>query len=78
MCNIAGYAGTRPAAPILLEMLRVQEGMCGGYYSGIATVHQGKIYYAKLTGDVPRLEALTNAASLPGNLGTYVLDQLNK
>lgn len=69
MCNIAGYAGTRPAAPILLEMLRIQEGMCGGYYSGIATVHQGKIYYAKLTGDVPRLEALTNAASLPGTVG---------
>ena len=69
MCNIAGYAGTRPAAPILLEMLRRQEGLCGGYYSGIATIHEGKIYYAKLTGDVPRLEALTNAASLPGTVG---------
>ena len=69
MCNIAGYAGTRPAAPILLEMLRRQEGLCGGYYTGIATVYEGKIYYAKLTGDVPRLEALTDAAKLPGTVG---------
>lgn len=69
MCNIAGYAGTRPAAPILLQMLRRQEGLCGGYYSGIATVHEGKIYYAKLTGDVARLEALTDAAKLPGTVG---------
>ena len=69
MCNIAGYAGTKPAAPILIEMMRRQEGLCGGYYSGIATVHEGRIYYAKLTGDIPRLEALTEAASLPGTVG---------
>ena len=69
MCNIAGYVGTRPAAPILLEMMRRQEGLCGGYYSGIATIHEGKMYYAKLTGDIPRLEALTNAARLPGTVG---------
>lgn len=69
MCNIAGYAGTKAAAPILLDMMYRQEGLCGGYYSGIATIHQGKIYYAKLTGDVARLEALTQAASLPGTVG---------
>lgn len=69
MCNIAGYVGKKPAAPILLEMMRKHEGLCGGYYSGLATVHEGKIYYAKLTGDIPRLEALTNAASLPGTVG---------
>ncbi len=52
MCNIAGYVGTQPAAPLLIKMMRQQEGLCGGYYSGIATLHEGKIYYAKLTGDV--------------------------
>jgi len=62
MCNIAGYTGTRPAAPILLEMLRRQEGLCGGYYTGIATVHEGKIHYAKLAGDVARLEETTARA----------------
>ena len=69
MCNIAGYAGTHRAAPILIEMMKKQEGFLGGYYTGIATVHEGKIYYAKLTGDVDRLTALTNAASLPGTVG---------
>ena len=69
MCNIAGYVGERDAAPILIDMIRRQEGMNGGYYSGIATIHEGKIYYAKLTGDVDRLIALTNAAALPGHIG---------
>ena len=41
MCNIAGYVGNKPAAPILLEMLRNQEGLAGGYYTGIATRHEG-------------------------------------
>jgi len=69
MCNIAGYVGNRPAAPILIEMLRRQEGLAGGFYTGIATVHEGNLYYAKLTGDVDRLVALTKAASLPGTVG---------
>lgn len=69
MCNIAGYVGTRPAAPILIEMIRRQEGLAGGYYTGLATIHEGRIHYAKLTGDVDRLLAETNAASLPGTIG---------
>ena len=71
MCNIAGYVGNgkKEAAPILLEMLRAQEGYAGGYYTGIATIHEGKIYYAKLTGDVQRLIDETDAASLPGHIG---------
>lgn len=69
MCNIAGYVGKRAAAPILIEMMKKQEGLAGGYYTGIATIHEGKIYYAKLEGDTDRLVALTNAAKLPGNIG---------
>lgn len=69
MCNIAGYVGERDAAPILIEMLRREEGWAGGYYSGIATIHEGKIYYAKITGDTDRLVSLTNAAKLPGKIG---------
>lgn len=69
MCNIAGYAGQRRAAPILVEMLRAQEGFDAGYYSGIATIHEGKIYHAKLTGDTQRLCDMTEALSLPGNVG---------
>jgi len=69
MCNIAGYVGDRPAAPLLIEMIRRQEGLWGGFYTGLATIHEGKIHYAKLTGDLDHLLANTDAASLPGNIG---------
>ena len=44
MCNIAGYIGSKQAAPIIVEMLRKQEGWDSGYYTGIATIHDGKLY----------------------------------
>ena len=69
MCNIAGYVGEKRAAPILIDMIRAQEGMNGGFYTGIATLHEGKIHYAKLTGDLDHLLENTNAADLPGNIG---------
>lgn len=69
MCNIAGYVGERQAAPILIDMMRKQEGLDAGFYTGIATIHEGKIYYRKLVGDLDRLLAETDAASLPGNIG---------
>ena len=69
MCNIAGYAGTRRAAPILIGMMKKQEGWGGGYYTGIATIHEDWIHYAKLTGDTDRLAGLTEAMNLPGTVG---------
>ena len=69
MCNIAGYNGTKRAAPVLIDMMLREEGFGGGYYSGLATLHEGKIHYAKLTGGMNRLLSLTDAASLPGNIG---------
>ena len=69
MCNIAGYVGEKNAAPLLIEMIKQQEGYNGGYYTGIATLHEGKIYHAKLSGDTDRLLALTDAAKLPGRIG---------
>lgn len=69
MCNIAAYVGTKPAAPILVDMIRRQEGLNGGFYIGLATVHGGKIYYRKVVGDLNRLLAETDALSLPGTVG---------
>lgn len=69
MCNIAGYVGKKAAAPILIDMLRREEGFDAGYYSGIATICDGKIHYAKLVGNVDRLCDCTDALSLPGNIG---------
>ncbi|MBR2634089.1 MAG: hypothetical protein IKD31_00745 [Clostridia bacterium] len=69
MCNIAGYAGNRPAAPILLEMLRRQAPFDGDMSTGVATVFEGKLYYRKIVGDVDRLIAETDVLSLPGTIG---------
>ena len=69
MCNIAGYIGNRDAAPILIDMIKKQSGYNGGYYTGIATIHEGKLYTAKVLGDVDRLLSLTGAINLPGKIG---------
>lgn len=69
MCNIAGYVGTKPAAPILIEMMRREEGWDAGYYTGIATVDGGKLHTDKVVGDLDRLLELTAAADFPGTVG---------
>jgi glucosamine 6-phosphate synthetase-like amidotransferase/phosphosugar isomerase protein len=69
MCVLAAYLGDEDAAPILLEMLEREEGLGGGYYTGLATVHEGKLHWAKVVGDVARLRRETDAARLPGGIG---------
>lgn len=69
MCNIAGYIGRRPAAPILSEMMKRQEGFGGGYYTGITT-HDGKnMHSVKVLGDMKNLLAETDCLSFPGTVG---------
>lgn len=69
MCNIAGYTGNRRAAPILIDMMRRQEGFWSGYYTGIVTIDNGKLYSAKVLGDLDTLLRETDALNLPGNIG---------
>ncbi len=69
MCNIAGYVGTERAAPILLELIERQEGLAGGYYTGIATIHKGRLHWRKVVGDCARLREETDAEELPGTIG---------
>lgn len=69
MCNIAGYAGNRQAAPILLEMLRAQQPYDGDMSTGVATIHQGKLYYKKVAGDVDTFLKTFDLNELPGTLG---------
>ena len=69
MCMIAGYAGHRRAAPILIEMLRRQEYFDGGRSTGIATIHEGKLYTAKINGNLDRFLRETDGADLPGTVG---------
>ena len=69
MCNIAGYVGSKRAAPLLLEMLRRQQYFDGAMSTGIATIHEGKLHYRKVVGDVDTLLRETDALSLPGTIG---------
>lgn len=69
MCNIAGYVGEKEAAPILITMMRKEEGYSGGFYTGLATVGNGKIHMEKKTGDLQYLLDHTKAAALPGTVG---------
>lgn len=69
MCNIAGYTGNKRAAPILIEMLRKEQFIDGGVCTGIATIHEGKLYHAKVVGTVEDLLAQTDALNFPGTCG---------
>ena len=69
MCHIAGYAGTKPAAPLLLDMIKRQEYYDGNVCTGIATLYNGRIYYRKVVGDVDTLINTTDALYLPGTIG---------
>jgi len=69
MCNIAGYLGNKQAAPILLEMLRRQAPYDGDMSTGVATIHEGKLYYRKIVGDIDTLIRETDVLDLPGTMG---------
>ena len=69
MCNIAGYVGEREATPILIEMIRRQEGLNGGFFTGISTHDGEKIDYRKVEGDLDTLLRQTDAAHLSGSMG---------
>ena len=69
MCNIAGYAGKQQAAPILLEMLRKQELYDVDMSTGVATIHEGKLYCKKLVGNVDHFLQNVDLSELPGTIG---------
>ena len=69
MCNLAGYIGKERAAPVLLKMIKAQEGFGGGYYTGIATLHEGVLHWRKVVGDCDELLKQTDALDLPGTIG---------
>ena len=69
MCNIAGYVGDGEATPILIEMIRRQEGLNGGFFTGISTHDGEKIDYRKVEGDLDALLSHTDAECLSGRMG---------
>ena len=69
MCNIAGYVGKKDAAPIVIEMLRRQEGLDAGYYTGVVTCANDKLHLCKTVGDMRALEEKMQGVTLEGNIG---------
>lgn len=69
MCNIAGYIGKRKVAPILIQMMKKQEGFGGGYYTGITTQHEEKLHTTKVVGDTKNFLDETDGIHFPGTTG---------
>ena len=69
MCNIAGYVGKKEAMPILIEMMRREEGWDAGFFTGYATISDGKMHTEKVIGSLDVLLQKTDASSAPGNIG---------
>ena len=69
MCNIAGYVGENEATPILLEMIKKQEGLNGGFFTGLATHNGDSLCYRKVQGELATLLKETDADRLKGNMG---------
>jgi len=69
MCNIAGYVGEKDAAPVLTELIRKQEGLFGGFFTGMATHDGARLDYRKIQGELSTLLKETDAASLKGKMG---------
>ena len=71
MCVIAGYAGGRRAAPILIEMLKKVEYFDGGMATGIAYLNPGSVSIPK-EGSTPSYMVLEGgiftAKSLEGEI----------
>ena len=69
MCNIAGYVGNLNATEVLIKLIKAQEGLDCGFYTGIA-VHDGEnLHYQKTVGDLNTLLTTTNAQTFKGNMG---------
>lgn len=69
MCILAGYVGHQQAAPVLMDMLRREQGLGGGYMTGIATVANGRLYCEKVVGDLDVLLRETPALTMRGHVG---------
>ena len=51
MCNIAGYVGTKPAAPILIEMMKKDKKSLSDKITFIVPIDKKKVEEIKLSVD---------------------------
>ena len=70
MCNMAAYTGKKAAAPILFRMIKSQEFLDAGHYTGIAIMDNGKICMRKVCGTAEDLlKRYPEILNFPGNCG---------
>lgn len=66
---IAAFIGDRDAAKILADMTHRQESIFGGFYSGIATLSDRKLFRARTVGPMENLQSGSSLNALQGTVG---------
>ena len=70
MCQLVGYIGDRPIAPLILKALELQEPYFAAHATGMGTIDaKGKIQIQKATGPVAVVKKTTKITRLKGNVG---------
>ena len=70
MCQLVGYIGDRPIAPLLLKALELQEPYLGAHATGMGIIDsKGKIRIQKATGPVAVVKKTTKISKLRGEIG---------
>ena len=69
MCVWSAYTGSRPAAPELWESLKRIEGIWAGFYTGLVTCSEGKLYSGKVLGNTRVWQEKFDLSDFPGTFG---------
>ena len=69
MCVWSAYTGSKPAASELWESLKKIEGIWAGYYTGIVTGSEGKLYMGKVLGNTRVWQEKYDLSAFPGTFG---------
>ncbi|MCX6656027.1 MAG: hypothetical protein NTY03_13060 [Candidatus Bathyarchaeota archaeon] len=70
MCQLVGYIGDRPIAPLILKALELQEPYFGAHATGMGVIDsKDKIQIQKATGPVAVVKKTTKITKLKGNIG---------
>ena len=69
MCQLAGYIGDRPIAPLLLKAIELQEPYWGAHATGLGVMSSGRISIVKDRGHVGMVKESSNISKLEGTTG---------
>lgn len=69
MCMISAFIGDTEAVPHLIEMTQKQEFVFGGFYTGMVTAHEGKLYRKRSIGSLSTFTSEHNISDLSGSIG---------